>query len=162
MKSAVPERPRAPGAAVKVSLTVSLLAVFLLLSCAGLPAGRSTALHDAASLGDAEMAKELVSSGIDVDARDEEGRTALHRAVLAGNVPITAVLLNAGSNPDIQDTAGRVPLHYTVVICHTDLAAMLLGAGADPLIPDRSGETPLDFAKRSGCEDVVHTIESSL
>ena len=145
----------------QAALSAMILVIFL-ISCAGVPRGRTTALHEAADDGDIREIKILISEESDVDARDEEGRTALHHAAMTGDILVVAALLNAGADPDLPDVDGRVSLHYAVLICNPDLAAMLLGADADPSLVDNYDETPLDLAIRSGCEEVEQTIESSM
>ncbi|MCK5736247.1 MAG: ankyrin repeat domain-containing protein [Spirochaetaceae bacterium] len=147
--------------AVPVFFYITVI-IFFLFSCAGVPRGRTTALHDAADTGDIRIIEELISEDSNVDIRDEEGRTALHHAAIAGDILVTAALLNAGADPDLPDKTGRVPLHYAVLSCNPDLTAMLLGADANPFIADKDEETALDIAISIGCEEVEHTINSSL
>jgi len=147
---------------VAVSLLHTLLFILLLSSCAGVPNGRTTAMHDAADTGDLRVIEELISEDSNVDAMDKDGRTALHHAAIAGNVLVTAALLNAGADPDLQDKSGRVPLHYAVLSCNTDLVAMLLAADADPFTADKNKETPMNLAENIACEEVEQTINSSL
>jgi ankyrin repeat protein len=134
----------------------------LLVSCAGVPRGKTTVLHEAVNEGDVDDVKELISEVPDVDVRDEVGRTALHYAAITGDIVIAAALLNAGADPDLTDVDGRVPLHYAALSCHADMAAMLLGADADYRIIDDDDESPLDLAVRRSCEEVEQTIRSAM
>ena len=140
----------------------SAFILLLFVSCAGVPTGRSTALHDAAGRGDVAALQDLLSEESKVDARDEEGRTALHRAAMAGDVLAAAALLDAGADPDLTDREGRSPLHYAVLACDSDLVAMILGAEARSDIRDDADEDPLDLARRTGCDAAVDTILSSI
>ena len=146
----------------RVPTTVLAVSCFLLIaSCAGIPRGRTTALHEATDRGDIQALRDMLADTTRVDSRDESGRTALHHAALSGDILVVAALLDAGANPNLQDISGRVPLHYAVLVCSADLAAMLLGAGADTAISDKKDISPLELARETDCEEVVETITSS-
>jgi uncharacterized protein len=138
-----------------------LPAVFFLAACAGVPTGRTTALHQAADTGDLGVIESLIVES-EVDARDEMGRTALHRAAMAGDMMVIATLLDAGADPNLPDRQGKTPLHYAVLADNPDLVAMILGADADPMIEDKKGVTPLALAESEGSEDVRQTVRSSM
>jgi ankyrin repeat protein len=139
-----------------------LPAVFFLAACAGVPTGRTTALHQAADTGDLGVVENLIVEESAVDARDETGRTALHRAAMAGDMMVTAALLDAGADPNLTDREGKTPLHYAVLTDKPDLVAMILGAEANPMIEDKKGISPLALAESEGSEEVRQTVKSSM
>ena len=106
--------------------------------------------------------EEIVSGSVNVNSRDDEGRTALHLAVDAGDIQVAAALLNAGADPDITDRDGRSSLHYAVMECDPDMIAMILAAGVDVAILDDKDMNALDLAASTGCDDARPIIESSL
>lgn len=143
------------------ALIFTATSLLFLGSCAGVPRGHTTALHEAATQGDIDEIQILISEESDVDIRDEDGRTALHHSAISGDIIVMAALLNAGADPDLTDVEGRAALHYAAITCNPDLAAILLGADANPDIRDDEDETALDIAERSACEEVVQTIQSA-
>ena len=60
----------------------------------------SSGLHTAAGVGKVAAARTLIQAGIDLDLRNDEGRTALHVALEIGS-PVEAVLLEAGAFVDV-------------------------------------------------------------
>lgn len=115
-----------------------------------------------------ERAKELLSSGVDINAPlNGQGWTALHVMVENYAEESVAFLLENRADPNRADAAGMTPLHLSVDI-EADTASqtaptndgvptaprlkittLLLNHGASPDIQNRNGETPIDWAKRS-------------
>ena len=112
----------------------------------------------------------LVSSGTDVDARDEGGACALHHAASLRDGLTCALLLRLGASPDSRDNRGRTPLHHTFMSdLHLNpathgvppppgtmrrLCNLLVAAGADVDARDARGGTPLRWAVGHGFEAV--------
>jgi len=106
----------------------------------------------------------ILSSGINVNARDFQGHTALMYAAVnpmkelskhpdklekVGAKPdISAVelLLNKGADPNLKDAYGVTPLH----VADYETATLLLAAGADVSAQEASGKTPLMSAAERG------------
>lgn len=107
------------------------------------PIGPETPLHVAAANGRKELVPTLLSTGIDVNARDQDGRTPLHRAAEGGFDEITEMLMAAGADVNARDVAGKTPLHKANSI---NLIKSLVAKGARSDIQDTSGYTPLDLA----------------
>ncbi|MBC7896750.1 MAG: ankyrin repeat domain-containing protein, partial [Cytophagaceae bacterium] len=72
-----------------------------------------TALHWAAALGDADLAKMLVFAGARVEAATRNGNyTPLHLAARSGRVAAVRALVDVGANVNAATTSGgATPLH---------------------------------------------------
>ena len=66
-----------------------------------------TALFYPCMFGGAEIAKLLIDSGADINAR-EDGNTPLMWAAFRGHVEIVELLLANGADPDVTDDTGKI------------------------------------------------------
>lgn len=124
-------------------------------------------------------AKELLSSGVDVNASlNDQGWTALHMMVENYAVEAVAFLLENCADPNRADAAGMTPLHLSVDIesdaasqappkdarmpisPRLEITRLLLSHGASPDIQNRNGETAFDWAKRARHEAAVNLFKS--
>ncbi|VVJ22202.1 Uncharacterised protein [Amycolatopsis camponoti] len=143
------------------SLVTSRLArqdEFFIAECAAQVYEGATALHAAAFAYDVETARELVSRGAAVRARDRRGAEPLHAA--ASGVPgaphwnpvsqaaVIEYLVDAGADPDAAALGRVTPLHRAVRNRCSAAVGALLRAGADPRSPTGRGSTASDLARR--------------
>ena len=100
-----------------------------------------TLLHDAALVGEAELAAVLIRSGADPDAQEAEGHTPLYRASTGD---VARVLLAAGATVDIASGPTRgTALHQAARRGDVSVAQALLDHGATIDARDAKGQTPL-------------------
>jgi ankyrin repeat protein len=88
---------------------------------------------------------------IDVNARDNHGRTALCYAAMTGNKMCVHSLLTQHSiQPHITDDDGRTALSLAAEMGHTDVTTLLLSIRSDEAfylgLKDNTGRTPLSWA----------------
>jgi truncated hemoglobin YjbI len=107
--------------------------------------GGLTLLHFAASAGDVERVRLLLSFGADVDARSfENGHTPLYCAINVGATEVAELLLQRGADVNVHSGPIRgTPLHVAARRDQVAAAKLLLAAGADVEARDIKGETPL-------------------
>lgn len=103
-------------------------------------------IFDAAGRGDAEIVKELIRGGVDVNQRDDKGLTPVHVAVRNGReeTQTVLVLLKAGADIVALDDTGTTPLLNAIGPGGTaDDVRILLEHGANPDRANLTGKTPL-------------------
>nr|XP_022341616.1 ankyrin repeat domain-containing protein 46-like [Crassostrea virginica] len=95
--------------------------------------------------------------GIDLNIRDNVGRTVLFHAVCRGNSAITKILLENGADSTLYDRNGNTPLHLTG---HCDVIDLLVSYGADVHARNKAGLSPRQMAVRRGVSnDVVRYLQ---
>ena len=109
---------------------------------------KTAELFIAMQTGNTEKERKLfeLDAGMDVGAKDKEGRTLLHWAVLT-NSPHKEELLHAGSDANARDSEGNTPLHQAVKCDKSpEFVRALLHAKADINAQNKGGETSLHNA----------------
>lgn len=86
-----------------------------------------TALHCAAEAGRCESIKFLLDNGMDINLRDDIGRTPLHCASDKRHTSAIELLLGMGADPNIRDNAGGMLLHDAAQRGDERLMRRLLG-----------------------------------
>lgn len=117
-----------------------------------------TVLSLVAETGQRSIFDSLVSSGTDVDLKDEDGQTPLFRAVRRGREAIVKELLERGANPNAIDGSGDTPLFYAVRKGSRTITTELLWYGGSLEHRNNNQETPLFFAVRCGHESIVEEL----
>lgn len=114
--------------------------------------GGRTALHEAASFGNADVARLLIARGTDPSPRDDDGLTPLHCAALdlVGRAGAARLLVDAGVDLDAVDRNGATALHMMATFGHDEAIRTMLAAGADPTIRDAEGSVPRDLTADPG------------
>ncbi|WP_459799756.1 ankyrin repeat domain-containing protein [Herbidospora sp. RD11066] len=91
-----------------------------------------TLLHLLYLVDHADLLPRLLAAGLDVNGRDNLGRTPLHTAVVSGGSPeLVAALRAAGARLDLTDAAGLTPADLIPRGQRTDLAALLTEPARD-------------------------------
>ena len=107
-------------------------------------------LYEAAEEGDAELVKQLIDEGlnINVEAIHKRGSTPLHEAAANGHAEVVKVLVEAGADPNHVLTAAghKTPLHFAAAIGSLEVCKVLIEAGAELDRRDEGGQTALLLA----------------
>ncbi|KAE9362858.1 hypothetical protein N431DRAFT_475689 [Stipitochalara longipes BDJ] len=96
----------------------------------------STLWHIAASLGLKSVMQAFMTSGADVDQRDNQGRTALHYSSEQGNAGLATLLLDWNADINAVTKSDWTPLSYAVKKGCLEILALLLARGCCCAEPD--------------------------
>ncbi|MEI8281951.1 MAG: ankyrin repeat domain-containing protein [Armatimonadota bacterium] len=108
-----------------------------------------------AEKGDLAAVQQLISSGIDIDAVDDRGRTAV-MAATHGNYPsVVKALIDAGANIHIQDNMQDNPFLYAGAEGLLDILRLTIAAGPNTKLVNRYGGSALIPACHHGYPDCV-------
>nr|XP_055175219.1 acyl-CoA-binding domain-containing protein 6 isoform X4 [Nyctereutes procyonoides] len=126
------------------------------------------------------VTKVIRSKNVDVNMKDEEGRTLLHWACDRGHKELVTVLLRYKADINCQDDEGQTALHYGSGMCpdfgclelppsirgcdnrnaaaceFLDIVELLLQSGADPTLRDQDGCLPEEV---TGCKAVCLVLQ---
>ncbi len=97
----------------------------------------SLLLLTSAQNGDSESVRRLVAEKVDIEVRDDYGRTALHVAAEYGQAEVAAFLIEAGADVEAKTLKALgtyffwTPLTVAANWGHTSVAKLLIAAGAD-------------------------------
>lgn len=102
------------------------------------------------------VTKAIKSKNVDVNVKDEEGRTLLHWSCDRGHKELAAVLLKYRADINCQDNEGQTALHYAAACEFVDIVELLLQSGADPALRDQDGCLPEEV---TGCKTVSLVLQ---
>lgn len=83
-------------------------------------------LHWALELKDIAILQKILNKGIDIDLRDNEGKTTLFWTTHYNWSEGTEFLMNHAANPNIPDTSGSYPLHIATSLGLIDMVNLLV------------------------------------
>jgi ankyrin repeat protein len=100
--------------------------------------GAKYTLFSAVALGEPAVIRELVESGVDLNARMDRAnhrRTALHLAVVKKQPASLAALIDLRADLNLEDTVGLTPLDQAALDGEDEMARLLMAAGAAVTLP---------------------------
>ncbi len=105
-----------------------------------------SSIQAAARLGDLAKVKAFLEQGIDVNAKDENGRTALHIAAQNKHQDIVELLLSNGADVHAKEKNGYTPLFYGIFSNDANMVDLLVSKGADVNYTPEKGYPSLHVA----------------
>ena len=103
-----------------------------------------------AEKGDRNAVELFLSSGVDIDTRDEHGRTPLMVSTFNGKEEVAIFLIRSGADVRAKDTAGYGPLHWAAFNGYSNVVKLLVEKRADVNERSNHGWTPLLQAATRG------------
>ncbi|KAK2742352.1 hypothetical protein FQN55_007886 [Onygenales sp. PD_40] len=100
------------------------------------------------------LLKNLLQVGVEVNCKDEHGRTPVFLAALKCHEAVMRLLLGSCADPNIGVVEGHTPLSVAAANNHEGMTKLLLMSGADPNIMNNTGSAPLHFTAGRGHETV--------
>jgi ankyrin repeat protein len=117
----------------------------------------------AVMLGDVELVKHYLDSGLNANSKLARGSTKgeswLITAIGGKNINLVKLLLNHGANINEKTEFANVsPLHRSSAIGSRDICQLLITYGADVNAEAKYGQTPLHLATQYGHQDIVELL----
>jgi len=117
--------------------------------------------EDAVRRGDADLMRDLLSRGIDPNARDQHGQSGLMLAAHAGHLAAVQLLVDHGVDLNVTAKFGLSAVMLAVTAGHKEIAQVLACAGADLTLrgtgaPGFAGKTGGRLGRRARLERSRH------
>lgn len=112
-----------------------------------------------AESGDVDELCEILSRGVDVNARNEHGMTALMRAARQGHTRVVETLLERGADPNSARNDRFTALALAAFFGHGEIVRLLIDHGARTEVVTRCGTSPRMWASARAYGDAAHFFE---
>ncbi len=111
------------------------------------PAPRRDAIFEAASSGNVNLIKQLISQGVNVNQANPERETALHMAAAKGHYSAVIYLINHGANIHARTVNNWQPIHHATRFRHAQIANYLKQRGSQIYAKTSDGMSAVDMAR---------------
>ena len=117
-----------------------------------------TLLHMAMRRENIEMAKYLISNGLDVNSLNKYGSTPIFNSIYQGDFNGIEFLLMHGADLQAKNYNGNTPLHWAVDCHKPKVCSFLISKGANIDAQNNNGETPLFIACEQGLLEITKIL----
>jgi ankyrin repeat protein len=127
------------------------------------PGEKQKIVHTCCRSGSAECLSVLICHGIDIEDRDNDGRTPLMVTVSWAHPPCVEMLLKTGAQVDARNANNLTSLHVASewtnkIVDRLVCASLLLDNGADVNALDGRNRTPLHIAAMQCNKDLIDLL----
>ncbi|GAB1292975.1 Unconventional myosin-XVI [Apodemus speciosus] len=105
--------------------------------------------------------RHFLSSGGDVNEKNDDGVTLLHMACASGYKDVVLLILEHGGDLNGMDDGYWTPLHLAAKYGQTTLVKLLLAHQANPHLVNCNGEKPSDIAASESIEEMLLKAETA-
>ena len=118
-------------------------------------------LRNAASKGQTEILRELLSRGASLETRSKAGATPLMLAAVQGKQDTVEALLEKGANVNARNKIGSTALMYVAGRGHASIAKVLLDKRADVNATDNQKDTAWRGAVYAGHQEIAQMLKAA-
>ena len=108
---------------------IIIISVVLLMVFLREPQPPKISIHQAAKDGNIEAVKLDLADGMDVNTKDDNGRTPLHYATEEGQKETAELFIAAGADVNAKNNLGGTPLHFAAFGGHKEIVELLITNG---------------------------------
>lgn len=106
-------------------------------------------LFNAASAGNIQQIRKLLSDGLDVNVSNGERETALHMASARGHFEAVMFLVKSGAYVNARTVKNWIPLHHAVRFRHPNIVNFLVQRGSSAGARTSDGLSAVDMARNN-------------
>ena len=115
-------------------------------------------IFQAIALNDEDTLKKFIADSIDLETKNDEGKTPLAAALSLAQDSAVALLLETGVEINTRDKNEASPILTALRNMPSDVSETLLNMGADPDVRDKDGYSPLMVACQNEMGDIASVI----
>jgi ankyrin repeat protein len=108
--------------------------------------------------GNIELIKHHLEEGVDVDSKNEYGKTPLSYAISFLKIDTVEFLISKGANVNLKGEFKNSPLHEATSGGDQEIVSLLLNNGADVNAKSNNGRTPLHDAAWEGHKEIAELL----
>jgi hypothetical protein len=108
--------------------------------------------------GNNEVAKFIITQGVDINAKSDMG-SALMACIVKGNNEIAKLLIAGKADLNLVDNQGTTALMYAVQFKNIEIIKLLLANNANKNLKDNKGKTAFEYAVFSADEAIINLLK---